>query len=189
MLMDVYFKNSFSLLWSSSISLNSSTTWLPAISAICFSFQEFTTEWKRLEVGITMGCSISPVLFVAADEFKPIPLLANQSVQGLGRQYDQICQTSTQARQYAKTFQKAWRGSKAYPVHHPGVKVGDGQSCPWAKGILRFNCEERASPPWTGRKWQADQEVSKDIGRRQHQEIIRRVQVGRAGLGWGDSLQ
>ncbi|XP_061748367.1 uncharacterized protein LOC133546664 [Nerophis ophidion] len=42
-------------------------------------------------------------------------------------------------------------------------------------------------PIRTGRKWQAGPEVAKAIGRLQHQEIVGRVQVGRAGLGWGDS--
>lgn len=35
---------------------------------MAFSLQEFTTEWQQLEVGIAMGCSISPILFVAAFE-------------------------------------------------------------------------------------------------------------------------
>lgn len=30
-----------------------------------FALQDFTTRWQNLEVGITMECSISPILFVA----------------------------------------------------------------------------------------------------------------------------
>lgn len=34
----------------------------------CCIHQDFTTGWQQLEVGIAMGCSISPILFVAAFE-------------------------------------------------------------------------------------------------------------------------
>ena len=37
----------------------------------------------------------------------------------------------------------------------------------------------------TGRKWKAQSEVDQAISRLQHQEIVGRVQAGRAGLGWG----
>ncbi|CAJ1057939.1 hypothetical protein F2P79_020824%2C partial [Xyrichtys novacula] len=39
----------------------------------------------------------------------------------------------------------------------------------------------------TGRKWNAKTEVDRAIGRLQHQEIVGRVQAGRAGLGWGEA--
>ncbi len=32
---------------------------------MCCTHQDFTTSWQQLEVGIAMGCSISPILFVA----------------------------------------------------------------------------------------------------------------------------
>ncbi|KAJ8385386.1 hypothetical protein AAFF_G00190070 [Aldrovandia affinis] len=35
---------------------------------MCFALQDFTIRWQQLEVGIAMGCSISPILFVAAFE-------------------------------------------------------------------------------------------------------------------------
>lgn len=35
---------------------------------MCCTHQDFTTGWQKLEVGIAMGCSISPILFVAAFE-------------------------------------------------------------------------------------------------------------------------
>lgn len=35
---------------------------------MCCTHQDFTTGWQQLEVGIAMGCSISPILFVAAFE-------------------------------------------------------------------------------------------------------------------------
>ncbi len=35
---------------------------------MCFALKKVTTGWQQLEVGITMGCSISPILFVAAFE-------------------------------------------------------------------------------------------------------------------------
>ena len=35
----------------------------------------------------------------------------------------------------------------------------------------------------TGRKWRAEEEVQKAVGRLQHQEMVGRVQTGRAGLG------
>lgn len=38
----------------------------------------------------------------------------------------------------------------------------------------------------TGRKWRAVEEVQKAMGRLQHQEVVGRVQTGRAGLGWSD---
>ncbi|RXN06597.1 hypothetical protein ROHU_032706 [Labeo rohita] len=37
----------------------------------------------------------------------------------------------------------------------------------------------------TGRKWNAQTEVVQAVSRLQHQEIMGRVQAGRAGLGWG----
>ena len=39
----------------------------------------------------------------------------------------------------------------------------------------------------TGRKWDAQTEVDRAVGRLQHQEIVGRVQAGRAGLGWGEA--
>ena len=38
----------------------------------------------------------------------------------------------------------------------------------------------------TGRKWKAQEEVEKVMGRLQHQEVVGMVQTGRAGLGWSD---
>ncbi|KAL6461854.1 hypothetical protein MHYP_G00299990 [Metynnis hypsauchen] len=38
----------------------------------------------------------------------------------------------------------------------------------------------------TGRKWNAQTKLDQAISRLQHQETVGRVQVGRAGLGWGD---
>ncbi|KAL0188639.1 hypothetical protein M9458_015738, partial [Cirrhinus mrigala] len=48
---------------------------------MCFSLQDFTTGWQRLEVGIAMGCTISPILFVAA--FEIILIGARQMVGGI----------------------------------------------------------------------------------------------------------
>ncbi len=39
----------------------------------------------------------------------------------------------------------------------------------------------------TGRKWNAQTEVDQAVSRLQHQEIVGRVQKGRAGLGWGEA--
>ncbi|KAL0973496.1 hypothetical protein UPYG_G00204760 [Umbra pygmaea] len=39
----------------------------------------------------------------------------------------------------------------------------------------------------TGRKWNAQTEVDQAVGRLQHREIMGRVQVGRAGSGWGET--
>ncbi|KAJ8412584.1 hypothetical protein AAFF_G00129200 [Aldrovandia affinis] len=39
---------------------------------MCFALQDFTVGWQQLEVGIAMGCSISPILFVAAFEINLI---------------------------------------------------------------------------------------------------------------------
>ena len=39
----------------------------------------------------------------------------------------------------------------------------------------------------TGRKWNAQTEVDQAIGRLQQQEIVGRVQAGRAGLGWSEA--
>ena len=47
---------------------------------MCFRLQNFTTKWQQLEVGIAMGCSISPILFVAA--FEVILIGARQVVGG-----------------------------------------------------------------------------------------------------------
>ncbi|KAJ8356956.1 hypothetical protein SKAU_G00197500 [Synaphobranchus kaupii] len=38
----------------------------------------------------------------------------------------------------------------------------------------------------SGRKWRAELEVDKAVSRLQQQEVVGRVQTGRAGLGWGD---
>lgn len=46
-----------------------------------FALQDFTTRWQNLEVGITMECSISPILFVAT--FKVILNWARQIVGGV----------------------------------------------------------------------------------------------------------
>ncbi len=41
----------------------------------------------------------------------------------------------------------------------------------------------------TGRKWNAQTKVDQAISRLQHQEIVRRVQAGRVGQGWGETPQ
>ncbi|KAJ8386603.1 hypothetical protein AAFF_G00168350 [Aldrovandia affinis] len=48
---------------------------------MCFALKKFTTGWQQLEVGIAMGCSISPILFVAA--FEVILIGARQVVGGI----------------------------------------------------------------------------------------------------------
>lgn len=35
---------------------------------MCCAHQDFTTGWQQLKVGVAMGCSISPILFIAAFE-------------------------------------------------------------------------------------------------------------------------
>lgn len=47
---------------------------------VCFTLDRFTTGWQQLEVGIAMGCSISPILFVAA--FEIILIGARQVARG-----------------------------------------------------------------------------------------------------------
>ncbi|CAJ1048449.1 PREDICTED: uncharacterized protein LOC107738138 [Xyrichtys novacula] len=46
-----------------------------------FALKKFNTGWQQLEVGIAMGCSISPILFVAA--FEVILIGARQVVGGV----------------------------------------------------------------------------------------------------------
>lgn len=48
---------------------------------MCFSQEGLMTGWQQLEVGIAMGCSISPILFVAM--FEMILIGARQVVRGL----------------------------------------------------------------------------------------------------------
>ena len=48
---------------------------------MCFALQGFTTGWQHLEVGIAMGCAVSPILFVAA--FEIILIGARQMVGGI----------------------------------------------------------------------------------------------------------
>ncbi len=48
---------------------------------MCFALKKVTTGWQQLEVGIAMGCSISPILFVAA--FEVILIGARQVVDGV----------------------------------------------------------------------------------------------------------
>ncbi|KAJ8412463.1 hypothetical protein AAFF_G00127990 [Aldrovandia affinis] len=54
---------------------------------MCFALQDFTIGWQKLEVGIAMGCSISPILFVAA--FEIILIGARQMVGGIKLQSGQ----------------------------------------------------------------------------------------------------
>lgn len=48
---------------------------------MCFALKKATTAWQQLEVGIAMGCSISPIHFVAA--FEVILIRARQVVGGV----------------------------------------------------------------------------------------------------------
>ncbi|RXN15473.1 hypothetical protein ROHU_016754 [Labeo rohita] len=48
---------------------------------VAFFLQEFTTGWQQLEAGIDMGCSISPILFVA--DFEVFLIGARQVVGGV----------------------------------------------------------------------------------------------------------
>lgn len=57
---------------------------------MAFSLQEFTTGWQQLEVGIAMGCSVSPILFEAAFE---VILIAEENGRAnvLDKDEDQTC--------------------------------------------------------------------------------------------------
>lgn len=48
---------------------------------VCYSTQRATISWYELEKGIAMGCSISPILFVAA--FEVILIGSRQMVRGV----------------------------------------------------------------------------------------------------------
>ncbi|KAI4884284.1 hypothetical protein NFI96_019990, partial [Prochilodus magdalenae] len=48
---------------------------------MCFALHDFTNEWQQLEVGITMGWAISPILFVAS--FEVILIGARQMARGI----------------------------------------------------------------------------------------------------------
>lgn len=48
---------------------------------MCFALRDFTTGWQQLEVGIAMGCALSPILFVSA--FEVILIGARQMVGGI----------------------------------------------------------------------------------------------------------
>lgn len=48
---------------------------------MCFTGDDIMTGWQRLEVGIAMGCSISPILFVAV--FEVLFIEARQMARGL----------------------------------------------------------------------------------------------------------
>ncbi|KAL0159986.1 hypothetical protein M9458_043711, partial [Cirrhinus mrigala] len=247
---------------------------------MCFSLQDFTTGWQRLEVGIAMGCTISPILFVAAFEIiligarqmvggiklptgkrlpplrsymddvtsllqtaactsrllkrmdelmswarmkiKPckrgvrndntifvvggekIPLLSEQPIKSLGRQYT----AELSDKQMGKTVMKQLSDELARidQSQLPGkfkvwcyqftlyrrimwpLKMSEILSSTVSK-ILSSTVNEsvrntNAKVP-TGRKWNAQTEVDQAVSRLQHQEITGRVQAGRAGLGWG----
>ncbi|KAL6489820.1 hypothetical protein MHYP_G00001650 [Metynnis hypsauchen] len=305
---------------------------------MCFSAQDFITGWQRLEVGIAMGCAISPVLFVAAFEIiligarqmvggiklpngqrlpplrsymddittllqtaactsrllkrmdelmswarmkiKPsksrslslrrgvrndrttfvvggekIPLLAEQAIRSLGRQYTaelsdkhmgktvmkQLCDGLARIDQsqlpgkykvwcYQFTlYRRVMWPLKMSEIPSSTVSKMDGKAnsfirkwlglprCLSEAGLFgrnmlqlplkslqlgymqekaRLVLELRESTDrsvrnanigvLTGRKWNAQTKVDQAISRLQHQEIVGRVQVGRAGLGWGD---
>ncbi|KAJ8391007.1 hypothetical protein AAFF_G00097850 [Aldrovandia affinis] len=51
---------------------------------MCFALQDFTIGWQQLEVGIAMGWSISPILFVAAFE---IILIGSRQMVRTGRKW------------------------------------------------------------------------------------------------------
>ncbi|KAG1932793.1 hypothetical protein F2P79_020826 [Pimephales promelas] len=306
---------------------------------MCFSLQEFTTGWQRLEVGIAMGCTISPILFVAAFEIiligarqmvggiklptgkrlpplrsymddvtsllqtaactsrllkrmdelmswarmkvKPsksrslslrrgvrndnitfaiggenIPLLSEQPVKSLGRQYtadlsdkqmgktvmkqlsdglariDQSqlpgkfkvwcyqfilyrrvmwplkmseipSSTISKMDGKANSFIRKWLGlprclsetglfgKNMLQLPLQSIQLGYMQEKTRLVLELRESTDEsvknaNAKVP-TGRKWNAQTEVEQAVSRLQHREIMGRVQVGRAGLGWGET--
>lgn len=306
---------------------------------MCFSTQDFTTGWQRLEVGIAMGCAISPILFVAAFEIiligarqmaggiklpsgqrlpplrsymddvttllqtapctsrllkridelmswarmkvKPsksrslslrrgvrndsttfviggekIPLLAEQPIKSLGRQYTVELSDKQMGKAVMKQlsdglaridqsqlpgkykvwcyqftlYQRVMWPLKMSEIPSSTVSKMDGKAnsfirkwlglprCLSETGLfgrnmlqlplkslqlgyrqektrlvleLRESTDEsvrkaNARVP-TGRKWNAQTEVDHAVSRLQHKEIMGRVQVGRAGLGWGDA--
>lgn len=54
---------------------------------VCYTSTEVSTGWHRLEKGIAMGCSISPILFIAA--FEVILIGGRQMVRGVRSQSGQ----------------------------------------------------------------------------------------------------
>lgn len=60
---------------------------------MAFTLQEFTTRWQQLELGIAIGYSISPILFVAA--FKVILIGARQTVEESDCHLDRHCLSGT----------------------------------------------------------------------------------------------
>ena len=305
---------------------------------MCFALQDFTTGWHQLQVGIAMGCAISPILFVTAFEIiligarqmvggiklpsgqrlpplrsymddvttllqtsactsrllkrldeltawarmkiKPsksrslslrrgvrndhttfvaggekIPLLCEQPIRSLGRQYSAELSDKQMGRTVTKQLMdglaridksqllgkhKVWCYQftlyrrlmwplKMSEIPSSTVKKMDGKAnsfirkwlglprCLSEVGLFgkntlqlplqsitmgymqekaRMVLELRGSTDQsvraanakvpTGRKWNAKVEVDQAICRLQHREIVGRVQVGRAGLGWGE---
>ena len=49
-----------------------------------FTTKEYTTNWNKLEVGIAMGCSLSPILFVLAMQLLQKATENNAEIVGLG---------------------------------------------------------------------------------------------------------
>ena len=50
-----------------------------------FTIKEYTTNWNKLEVGIAMGCSVSPILFVLAMQLLLNATRNNAEIVELGR--------------------------------------------------------------------------------------------------------
>ncbi|KAJ8352978.1 hypothetical protein AAFF_G00124830, partial [Aldrovandia affinis] len=307
---------------------------------MCFALKKFTTGWQQLEVGIAMGCSISPILFVAAFEviligarqvvggirlpadqrlpplrsymdditcllrtapctsrllkrldeliiwarmnFKPqksrslslrkgerndrvtftiggedIPRIVDQPIRSLGRLYTsrlsdkdmgktilqqlseglskidssqlprkhkvwcyhftlyprvmwplKLCEVTSSAVSWmeakANSFIRKWlgllrcfsaaglygRNSLQLPLK--SITLGYRQEKARLVMELRDSSDrtvkEANARVATGRKWRAEEEVQKVMGRLQHQEVVGMVQTGRAGLGWSDPL-
>ncbi|XP_077382825.1 5-azacytidine-induced protein 2 isoform X1 [Festucalex cinctus] len=306
---------------------------------MCFALQDFTTGWQQLEVGIAMGCAISPVLFVAAFEIiligarqmvggtklpsgqrlpplrcymddvtsllqtaactsrllkrvdeltswarmriKPsksrslslrrgvrndntifvvggekIPLLSEQPIKSLGRQYTAELSDKQMGRTIMKqltdglsridqsqlpgkykvwcyqfvlyrrvmwplkmseipssavskmdgkanSFIRKWLGlprclsetglfgKNALQLPLQSISLGYMQEKSRLVLELRESTDQsvrnaNAKVP-TGRKWNAQSEVDQAVSRLHHQEILGRVQAGRAGLGWGEA--
>ncbi|CAM4298856.1 unnamed protein product [Leuciscus chuanchicus] len=278
---------------------------------MCCTHQDFTTGWHQLEVGIAMGCSISPILFVAAFEIiligarkmvggvklpsgqrlpavrgymddittilrtaacttrllkridelvgwarmkiKPpksrslsirkgvrndntifvaggenIPLLTDQPVRSLGRTYTaelsdrqmgetvrkQLADGLAKINQsqlpgkykvwcyQAILYQRVMWPLKMSEIPSSVVNKMDGLANSFIRNVgykqekARLVLELRETTDQlvraagiqirTGRKWKAQEEVDRAIGRLKHHEVVGRVQEGRAGLGRGD---
>ncbi|KAI8485265.1 hypothetical protein Bbelb_370120 [Branchiostoma belcheri] len=202
---------------------------------LSISTRSYTTGWQKVEKGIAMGCSISPLLFIMG--FEVLLVGAKQVVGGVKAPTGErmpalrafmddvtsILRTAPCTKRLlqrleeltgwavdlidrkANSYFRRWLGVPRClstvalfgrnKLNLPLTSIAEEFKLDKVRLSLELEGSQDASVRAanrgvnTGRKWSVKDTIEKAVSRLKHKDLVGAVQVGRTGLGWGESTQ